>query len=296
MARWNPRGSVSIVTGASSGIGRELAMMLAERGSQVVAVARRADRLDELQHQLRSRDRRLPSQRDRGRIHPVVGDVTLATTRAAAMGIADSLGEGRLDLLINNAGVGAIGRFDAAAPERLRQVMEVNFFAPAEWTREAIPRFRRAAAAGRPSPVLCNVGSVLGHRAVPDKSEYCASKFALHGLTDSLRAELAGEGITVTLVSPSTTQSEFFSSLVGTDASATSKSVGQWTPARVARATLAAIQSRRAEVILSLGGKALVYSDRFFPPVLNAILARGATPSGGTSREHPQDASGTRSD
>jgi len=282
LARWNPAGSVSVVTGASSGIGRELALMLAERGSQVVAVARRADRLDELQRELRPRLQQQPTNRDRGKIVPVVGDVTLATTRAAALRMADSLGDGRLDLLVNNAGVGAIGRFEAASPDRLRQVMEVNFFAPAEWTREAIPRFRRTIAAGGPPPVLCNVGSVLGHRAVPDKSEYCASKFALHGLTDSLRAELAGDRITVTLVSPSTTESEFFQSLVGTDASATSKSFGHWTPSRVARSTLAAIQARRAEVILSLGGKALVYSDRLFPPVLNAILARGANPSEGT--------------
>src|SRR5204862_1887651 len=112
---------------------------------------------------------------------------------------------GGLDALVNNAGIGALGRFDQADEARLRQVMEVNFFAPAEFVREALPHLK----AGN-RPIVVNIGSVLGHRAVPEKSEYCASKFALHGFSDALRAELAPLGIDVLLVSPSTTTSEFF--------------------------------------------------------------------------------------
>src|SRR6185503_10392011 len=88
---------------------------------------------------------------------------------------------------------------------RLRQVFEVNLFAPAEFIREALPALRTGT-----TPIVVNVGSVLGHRAVPEKSEYCASKFALHGLTDALRSELAASQVDVLLVSPSTTESEFF--------------------------------------------------------------------------------------
>ncbi len=261
--RWNPRGSVAIVTGASSGIGRELALLLVDRGATVIAMARREQRMDELV-------RESLSGTSTGRFIPYVGDVTDPASRRGAIELACKQRDGAIDLLVNNAGIGAIGLFVEATPERMRRIMEVNFFAPIEFIRESLPCLQRGRA-----PVVCNIGSVLGHRAVPNKSEYCASKFALHGMSDALRAEFHPLGIQVTLVSPSTTKSEFFDSMIETDPDATSKSFGSWSPARVARTTLAAIQARRSEVILSLGGKALVYADRLAPPLMNAILARG---------------------
>ncbi len=80
--------------------------------------------------------------------------------------------------------------------------------------------------------------------------------------------------IQVTLISPSTTESEFFEALVDTDSSQRSKSMGSWTAERVARTAVAAIRSRRSEVICSAGGKLLVYADRLSPPLMNAIVAR----------------------
>ncbi|TWT98861.1 SDR family NAD(P)-dependent oxidoreductase [Neorhodopirellula pilleata] len=257
--RWNPSGSLAIVTGASSGIGRELVALLIADGCRVIAVARRAERLAALTDQFGDR------------VVLLVGDVTDPRSVDEAIAIIERSGEGRLDLLVNNAGIGGIGRFDAADESRLRQIMEVNFFAPAMWCRRVIPLMR----SNRDRhPVICNIGSVLGHCAVPLKSEYCASKFALHGLSDSLRTELAGDGIAVTLVSPSTTRSEFFDSLVGTDANQVSRSIGSWPPERVAQATLRAIKRRDNETILSLGGKSLVYTDRIVPALLNQILSR----------------------
>ncbi len=258
MARWKPCDAAVIVTGASSGIGRALCELLVERGAHVVANARRAARLDDL--------RDLPGP---GTVIPVAGDVTDPETRERIVVAARSIRDGELDLLLNNAGIGAIGPFADASESRLRRVMEVNFFAPAELTRLCIPLLRQ----GR-SAVICNIGSVLGHRAVPDKSEYSASKFAMHGWSDSLRAELKPDGIQVTLVSPSTTRSEFFQTLVETNPDSESRSFGSWHPRRVARATLAAIAARRAEVILSLAGKGLVYADRLAPPLMNAVLAK----------------------
>lgn len=263
--RWKPESSVSIVTGASSGIGRALCELLVARGSTVVALARRGDRVEELSDRVEE----LGQVEGLGRVIPITGDVTDGDTRQRVRDAAAEVRNGEIDLLVNNAGIGAIGPFADASPDRLRQLMEVNFFAPAELTRIVIPNLRRGRAA-----VICNIGSVLGHRAVPNKSEYCASKFALHGLSDSLRAELASDGIQVTLVSPSTTRSEFFDSLIETDAAQESRSLGSWPPQRVARTTLAAICSRRSEVICSLGGKALVYADRLAPPLMNVILAK----------------------
>jgi len=113
------------------------------------------------------------------------------------------------------------------------------------------------------------------------KSEYCASKFAMHGWSDSLRAELAGDGIQVTLVSPSTTSSGFFDSLLATENSQQSKNMGSrrigiQTPEKVAKTTFSAIRRRRSEVVCSLGGKLLVYGNRLSPPFVNMILSRYA--------------------
>lgn len=255
---FKPHDAVTVVTGASSGIGRCLCELLVDRGAMVVAVARRADRLQQL-----------VDEKGSERVIAVAGDITSGELRQRVIERAAQLRGGRVDLLVNNAGIGAIGPFAEATEQRMRQIMEVNFFAPVELIRGLIPHLRQ----GRES-VICNIGSVLGHRAVPDKSEYCASKFALHGFSDSLRAELAGDGIGVTLVSPSTTRSEFFDALIETSPKVESKSVGSWSAERVARTTLAAICKRRSEVILSLGGKVFVYADRLAPPLMNKILAK----------------------
>lgn len=257
MARLRLAGAAALVTGASSGIGMELCRLLVSRGADVLGTARRRDRLEDLARQLAGSG---------GGFSYVAGDLTEPQDRGRLVEAARQ--RGRLDLLINNAGVGALGPFAQSDEACLRQLMEVNFFAPVELTRWLLPLLRRGH-----RPVICNIGSVLGHRGVPYKSEYCASKFALHGWSDALRAELAAEGIQVTLVSPSTTRSEFFDSLVATADGVRSTSFGSWSPQRVARATLAAVQRRRSEVILSLAGKALVYADRLAPPLVNRALA-----------------------
>jgi short-subunit dehydrogenase len=232
---------------------------LIERGASVVAMARRRERLDELAAEVQAGERLLC----------IAGDVTEQDDRAAAL--ADcSERFGGLDCLVNNAGIGGLGPFAEAGPDRLRRIMEVNLFAAAEFTREALPLLRRGKA-----PLIVNVGSVLGHLAVPGKSEYCASKFALHGLSDALRIELGHEGIDVLLVSPSTTSSEFFDRAGETSGkSAAGRLRGAMTPTAVARKIVSAIQRGRREIILSVGGNLLVWLDRLCPPLASWILKR----------------------
>ncbi len=248
-----------MVTGASSGIGCCLCELLVDQGATVIATARREDRLLELKNRLGTS------------LVVVPGDVTDPKVRQRISQTASSARDGKVDLLVNNAGVGAIGPFVQATPERLRRLMEVNFFAPVELTRLLLPAIRQGRA-----PVICNIGSVLGHRAVPNKSEYCASKFAIHGWSDALRAELAGEGVQVTLISPSTTKSEFFDSLVDSGSTKPTRSLPGQSPERVARTILAAIRRRRSEVICSTAGRLLVYGDRLSPPLMNFIVSKFA--------------------
>jgi len=121
--------------------------LLVKNGATVIATGRRVDRLSELADRLGDS------------CIPVAGDLTDAKVRKRIAEVATTVRSGEIDLLVNNAGVGAIGPFADATPQRLRQLMEVNFFAPVELTRLLLPSIRR----GRAS-VICNIGSVLGHR------------------------------------------------------------------------------------------------------------------------------------
>lgn len=257
--RWTAKQATAIVTGASSGIGRELSRQLCAGGARVYAVARRGDKLTSLADE---------SAELEGEVVAVVGDITEPEFREALLGQVASESEA-LDLLVNNAGVGGIGPFEDASAERLRTIMEVNFFAAVELTRSSLPMLRRGKA-----PVICNISSVLGHCAVANKSEYCASKFAIHGWSDALRMELAEQGIHVCLVSPSTTASEFFEASVGTESRYAKRRQSASSPGIVARSAMKAIARHRNEVILTLGGKLLVWADRICPPLMHRILSR----------------------
>lgn len=261
MARRNLSGARILVTGASSGIGRELALQLCERGAQVLATSRRQDRLDQLASDCKPRN------------HPLdvlAGDLTSDGFRQALVAHVTDRWAG-LDVLINNAGAGAIGRFDHASSDRLRKIMEIDFFAPVELTRLCLPLLERGT-----RPAILNVGSVLSHRAVPNKSEYCAAKFAMRGWSESLRVEMVPKGIDVLMLSPSTTQSEFFDSLVDTNPNEKSKSIGAMSPHRVAQLAITTLVQSKREMILSLGGKALVWAGRLFPRLTDRALSRFA--------------------
>lgn len=258
MAKRKLAGSRAILTGASSGIGRALALQLLAEGCQTVVVARRVEQLAHLAQVAGS----LP-----GKLEIVAGDITRPEVRQAALNRAEQV-FGGLDLLVNNAGVGATGRFANASTERLRRVMEVNFFAPAEMLRVAMPLLRQGT-----RPLVVNVASILGHRGIPLCSEYCASKFALIGFSESLRAELSRLGIELLVVSPGTTQTDFLASAMDAAATPWSHRRGV-SPERVASRTLTAIRRGRHEIIVGPAGRLLVWSNRLFPRLVDLMMAR----------------------
>lgn len=259
MSRRKLAGHRVVVTGASSGIGQELAVQLAALGCRLIINARRVDRLQTLVDSIR---------RTGGDVEPVPGDITEPATREAILARALDCWKG-LDILINNAGIGAIGPFAEADDRRLRRVMDVNFFAPCALTRSAIPLLAEGE-----QPLIVNISSVLAHRGVPLKSEYCASKFALHGWSDALRAELTDQGIDVLLVSPATTDSEFFDNVIENTTRRDWKLSSARSPATVARQAIRGMQRGRHEVFTSWGGRGLVWLDRIFPGLANRVVAR----------------------
>ncbi|MEQ8210847.1 MAG: SDR family NAD(P)-dependent oxidoreductase [Lacipirellulaceae bacterium] len=249
-----------LITGASSGIGAALARTLVEKRARVILLARRHDRLEQLANQL--------SAESSAQIDLVVGDVTELEVRERAI---ETVRErwGELDILVNNAGVSAHGRFEEHSAETFRQIMEVNLFAAAELTRLAVPLLRD----GR-NPTVVNVSSILGHRGAPLNSEYSASKFALRGWSEALRAELASDGINVMLVSPGTTETNFFDSLIEKNGKLPWGERKGITPEVVAQQIVAGIEKGRREIFPNWRGHLMVAANRLAPGLVDRVMKK----------------------
>lgn len=179
-----------LVTGCSSGIGWAAARMMKERGWRVLATARRPEDLVRLKAELGVEA-----------LHLELAD---PASIAAAADAALAASGGRIEALFNNAAYGQPGAVEDLAADVLRRQFEVNVIGTHDLTRRLIPAMR---AAGRGRIVQCS--SVLGLVAAPFRGAYCASKFALEGLSDALRLELAGTGIHVSLIEPGPIRTRF---------------------------------------------------------------------------------------
>jgi short-subunit dehydrogenase len=184
---------IALVTGASSGLGAALARRLAaEPGMRLVLVARRRERLDALAAEL-------------GGATVIAADLVADGTPALVAERVEAE-HGRLDLLINCAGVRGRGTFAEGGWAELRRTMAINFDAPVRLTEALLPLLRRSAPSG-----IVNVGSVAGRVSRPRAGSYSASKFALAGWTEALQMEEARHGVHVTLVQPGYVATEGFS-------------------------------------------------------------------------------------
>jgi short-subunit dehydrogenase len=248
-----------LITGASGGIGRALAEQLLASEARVLLMARRGPVLEEW---------RAAHQDTANKIEIFAGDVTRAEDRSAMLRLAEDRWGG-LDVLVNNAGLGSLGRFAESDPAILRRVFEVNFFAAVELTRAALPLL----SAGK-TPLIVNIGSILGHRATPQNSEYCASKFALRGWSESVRPELRRTGIDLLLVSPGTTESDFYANTLSEQKSPPWHNPPPVPAREVARQIVRAMERGSGEVIPSWRGKGLVWANRLVPSIVERIMRK----------------------
>lgn len=165
--------------------------------------------------------------------------------------------------------MGATGHLDTHGPDVLRRVFEINVFALAELTRLAAPLLARGDV-----PSLVNIGSIVARQGFPGRSEYAASKFAVAGFTESIRAEWAKYGVHVLLLDPGFTATEFESNLIVDTARVKVTDRRRMTPDQVARATLHAVLARKNELTLTLDGRALLLLNRLLPRLVDLGLAR----------------------
>jgi short-subunit dehydrogenase len=224
-----------------------------------VAVSARAqERLAELARELGSK----------GEVLPIAGDVTHDADRRRMLDAAVAK-FGGLDVLVNNAGIASWAHFADSSEEILRQIMEVNFFAPAELIRLAIPHLVEGH-----EPAVVNVASMCGRRGMPAWSEYSASKFALCGLTEALRGELARFDINVLLIVPGLTRSDFSKHMLKCEGRMKIDFTRGLPPERVADGIVRSLRKNKTETVLGRDARWILRANKFFPRLVDWLVAR----------------------
>ncbi|MFJ3086569.1 oxidoreductase [Streptomyces sp. NPDC086838] len=190
-SRDNAPGRVWLITGASSGFGRSIAAAALAAGDTVVATARRPEALDDL----------VAAHPDRA----VAVQLDVTDTARIADVVADTvLWYGRIDVVVNNAGMGLVGAVEETSDRELRDLMDLHFFGPAALVRAVLPHMRRNG-----SGAVVQMSSMGGRFTFPGVGGYSATKFALEGLSEALAAEVAPHGIKVLIVEPGSFRTGF---------------------------------------------------------------------------------------
>ncbi|HTL97774.1 MAG TPA: SDR family oxidoreductase [Holophagaceae bacterium] len=258
------RGHSVLITGASEGIGRALALELAKAGARLTLVARNEARLREAASQVEALG---------GSALAVVADVT-APAEAARMVASTVETFGGLDILVLNAGGSMWAPFETMEdPEAAaRRLMELNFFACLRATREALPHLKRS------KGLIVPVASVAGFAGIPTRTLYSASKHALVGFFESLRVELRGSGVGVTIIAPDFVVTELHARAAGADGRPIGH--GRLDPAKVmtaeacAKLIVRAMARRQRLLITSARGRFGRWLKVLAPSLVDRIAAR----------------------
>lgn len=254
------RDRVVIVTGASEGIGQALARLFAAQGAKLVLAARSEEKLKALAKSL-GEERTLVVPTDVTQFEQVDRLVARAAEHF-----------GGIDILVNNAGLGLYGSVEETKWADLRWLWEVNFFGAVRATQAALPYLRQRRGA------VVNISSVAGKLSVPFMGAYCATKFALNALSNSLRMELAGTGVRVVVICPGRVQTQFHSSAFRESQDLPGvfdeRTGGGISSEQVARATLRALRRGKREVILPWKLRLAVGFRTLAPALADGILRR----------------------
>jgi short-subunit dehydrogenase len=262
-------GAVAVVTGAASGIGAELAVLLAERGAGLALVDRNAAGLETV------RERLDPAAR-------VSVHIVDLADRLALEAVAEEVeaAHGRVTLLVNNAGVAIAGPFVDYGPADFETLMDVNFWAGVRLTRAFLPLLKAEAASQ-----IVYVSSIFGIVGFAGNVAYCASKFAIRGFAEALRQELRHTPVGVTVVHPggvNTNIARDARAAAATDPDEARQSMARFQsrlrmpPERAARKILAGIEARRRRVVIGADAYAIDALQRLAPAFSGDVLAREA--------------------
>jgi short-subunit dehydrogenase len=255
--------SVIIITGASSGIGRELALQLAAQGAALSLAARDTDRLTSIAEEC---------QRRGGKALSIPTDVSNRVHCAALIQKTIDHYQ-RIDVLINNAGMTMFGNFEDVKDLALfDRIMKVNYLGSVYCTYFSLPYLKKSR--GR----IVGISSLTGKNGVPTRTAYAASKHAMAGFFDSLRIELDGSGVSVTMIYPGFVATEMRERALGTDGQPIGKShldeSNVMPVEQCAEMICAAIEKRKRELVMTLRGKLGLWMKLIVPGLVDNIARK----------------------
>lgn len=256
-------GKVIIITGGSSGIGKALAFELGRMGGSIVITGRREKELFDVAHAL---------QMEKIKVLALVSDVSIqSSTNEVVQLTLEKFG--RIDVLINNAGMSMRAMFDQVDIDAtIRRLMDVNFMGAVYMTQAALPYIKKTKGS------IVGISSIAGFRGLPVRTGYSASKFALNGFLEALRTEVMPLGIHVLTACPGFTASNIrftaLNSQGGTTGSTVRDEGNMMTSEEVAAHIAKAIIQRKRTLVLTAEGKLTAFLNKFFPKLTDKLVIR----------------------
>lgn len=254
------KNKVVIITGASSGIGEALARKFSEEGSLVVLAARQVEKLLVLQKEL---------EKHNGRTLIVSCDVSKESDCEKL--IHETVKEfGRIDVLINNAGISMRAIFNEVDLGVIRKVMDVNFWGTVCCTKFALPYLLNT------NGSVVGISSIAGKKGLPGRTGYSSSKFAIEGFLETLRTENLKKGLHVLVACPGFTASNIRQTALAKDGSNQGESPrnekGMMSSEEVAAHIYTAIKKRKRDLILTFQGKLTIFLNKLFPAMMDKMV------------------------
>lgn len=253
---------VVLVTGASRGIGRAVALAFAREGARLVLAARSAEGLAQVENEVRE-----------------LGSVALSvptdvTSHDAVTALVDAAIEryGRIDVLVNNAGIGKVGRIESAAfADNLQQTLRASVFGMIDLTQHVLPIFRQQG-----SGAIVNMSSVMGRKAFARFGSYAIVMHAVSAFSDSLRQEVAGGGIRVSVIYPALTATDLLREAAESEMPPPFRHMTPLSADDVARALVAAVRRGKRRVVLPRTANMLLLGEAV-SPLIGDVIATALT-------------------
>jgi len=251
---------VVVITGGTDGIGKALVDALLAQGAKVATCGRHHDKLYKLQAEYPSYP-----------LHTVVADVS--SENDCRHFIESTMKVfGGIDILINNAGISMRALFKDAEVEVTRKLMDINFFGAVYCTKYAINSLIER------KGTIVGISSIAGYRGLPGRSGYSASKFALQGWLESLKTELAGDGVHVMWISPGFTSSNIRNTALNSQGQRQEENPmdegKMMTAEECARHILKAIKNKKRSLVMTFTGKETVFMQKFFPSLADKLVRK----------------------
>jgi short-subunit dehydrogenase len=255
-------GKVVIITGASSGIGKACAYVFSGQGAKVSLAARNEEKLKQIEYDLKEEKSEV---------------LTLKTDVSNEDDCKKLIEEtvktfGRVDVLVNNAGISMRGLFEDIQLEVLEKLMNVNYWGTVYCTKHALPYLLDARGS------VVGVSSIAGFQGLPGRTGYSSSKFAMHGFLETLRVETLKQGLHVMIAAPGFTSTEVRKSALGPDGQAQGESPRDETkmmsPEKVAEIISKGIKKRKRTIVMTSEGKATILLKKIAPAFLDKITYR----------------------